>query len=179
MEKNNKFPPSGTTTREKFNLAPKMKTKFHRTANTLWYYKEKALSTPMIISKSFKAALKFSVRSSTAPVISNHPPMENPKRQRTTCLAARNLKRKLSPNTDVAPIVTQFIDVDDEHLDLVVAIRRHVEVLNSCFSDPDFDREAVNEAAADIADLAKIGTVLLHLSSNRWLYRTRFTLFAC
>ncbi|CAL9230111.1 unnamed protein product [Arabidopsis halleri] len=110
----------------------------------------------MIISKSFKAALKFSVRSSTAPVISNHPPMENPKRQRTTRLAARNLKRKLSQNTDVAPIVTQFIDVDDEHLDLVVAIRRHVEVLNSSFSDPDFDREAVNEAAADIADLAKI-----------------------
>jgi nitrous oxide reductase len=96
--------------------------------------------------------------------------MENhPKRQRTTRLAARNLKRKLSHNTDGAPIVTQLIDIDDEPIDLVVAIRRHVEVLNSSFSDPDFDHEAVKEAAADIADLAKIGTVLLHFTSNRRL----------
>lgn len=89
----------------------------------------------------------------------------HPKRQRTTRLAARNSKRKLTHNPDVAPI-----EVDDEQLGLVVAIRRHVEVLNSSLSDAESDREAVKESAADIADLAKIGTVLLRLPSNRWLY---------
>ncbi|CAN7068380.1 unnamed protein product [Brassica rapa subsp. trilocularis] len=79
------------------------------------------------------------------------------KRQRTTRLAGRNLRRKLSRETDAASsIVMQITEVEDEEADLVVAIRRHVEVLNSSFSDADSDREAVKGAAADISSLAKI-----------------------
>ncbi|XP_013607416.1 PREDICTED: ARMADILLO BTB ARABIDOPSIS PROTEIN 1-like [Brassica oleracea var. oleracea] len=75
------------------------------------------------------------------------------KRQRTTRLPGRNLKRKLSRETDAASsIVMQITEVEDEEADLVASIRRHVEVLNSGFSD----REAVKEAAAAISSLAKI-----------------------
>ncbi|CAH8389933.1 unnamed protein product [Eruca vesicaria subsp. sativa] len=75
------------------------------------------------------------------------------KRQRTTRLAERNLKRKLSrETTDAASIVMEITEVEDEEADLLVSIRRHVEVLNSGFSD----REAVKEAAAAISSLAKI-----------------------
>ncbi|KAF8050925.1 hypothetical protein N665_1854s0008 [Sinapis alba] len=78
------------------------------------------------------------------------------KRQRTTRLAGRNLKRKLSRETDAASIVMQITEVEDEEADLVVSIRRHVEVLNSSFSDAESNREAVKEAAAAISSLAKI-----------------------
>ncbi|KAJ4877746.1 hypothetical protein Rs2_42764 [Raphanus sativus] len=85
------------------------------------------------------------------------------KRQRTTRLAGRNSKRKLSRGeTDAASIVMQITQVEeDEEADLlVVAIRRHVEVLNSRFSDDatDSDLEAVKRAAAAaaISSLAKI-----------------------
>ncbi|KAL0736001.1 hypothetical protein Bca4012_012211 [Brassica carinata] len=74
------------------------------------------------------------------------------KRQRTTRLSGRNLKRKLSRETDAASIVMQITEVEDEEADLVVSIRQHVEVLNSSFSD----REAVKGAAAAISSLAKI-----------------------
>ncbi|CAG7911372.1 unnamed protein product [Brassica rapa] len=75
------------------------------------------------------------------------------KRQRTTRLAGRNLRRKLSRETDASSsIVMQITEVVDEEANLVVAIRRHLEVLNSGFSD----REAVKEAAAAISSLAKI-----------------------
>lgn len=70
----------------------------------------------------------------------------------------------------MSAIAKQFTEIEDENTGLVAAIRGHIEVLNSGLSDPDFDREAVEEAAADISDLAKIGTVVLPLSSNRWLY---------
>lgn len=70
----------------------------------------------------------------------------------------------------MVPIVRQFIEVEDEQIDLVVAIRHHVEVLNSSFSDSESDREAVKEAAAAISALAKIGTVILNFSSMRLLY---------
>ncbi|KAF3561483.1 hypothetical protein DY000_02019124, partial [Brassica cretica] len=82
------------------------------------------------------------------------PAMESQqKRQRTTRLPGRNLKRKLSRETDAASsIVMQITEVEDEEADLVASIRRHVEVLNSGFSD----REAVKEAAAAISSLAKI-----------------------
>ncbi|KAL1199099.1 hypothetical protein V5N11_014599 [Cardamine amara subsp. amara] len=111
----------------------------------------------MIILKLFKAPPKFAVRSSTVPVISNQPPMEShPKRQRTTRLAGRNLKRKLCQDTDVSEVVTKFTEIDDENTGLVAAIRSHIEVLNSGLSDPDFDRDDVEEAAADISDLAQI-----------------------
>ena len=87
------------------------------------------------------------------------PAMESQqKRQRTTRLPGRNLKRKLSRETDAASsIVMQITEVEDEEADLVASIRRHVEVLNSGFSD----REAVKEAAAAISSLAKIGTLVL------------------
>lgn len=66
----------------------------------------------------------------------------------------------------VVPIFRQFTEVedeDDEQIDLAVEIRRHVEVLNSSFSDAESAREAVEEAASAISDLAKTGTVVLHL----------------
>ncbi|KAJ4882929.1 hypothetical protein Rs2_33022 [Raphanus sativus] len=79
------------------------------------------------------------------------------KRQRSTRLAGRNLKRKLSRETVAASIVMQITEVEDKEADLVVSIRRHVEVLNSSFSDAtDSDREAVKGAAAAISSLAKI-----------------------
>lgn len=101
----------------------------------------------------------------------------HPKRQRTTRLAGRNLKRKICTDTYIVPIFCQFTEVDDdEQIDLVVAIRRHVEVLNSSFSDSESAREVVEGAAAAISALAKIGTVVLNFFSIRRLYRTQLTL---
>uniref|UniRef100_A0A1J3CY25 ARM repeat protein interacting with ABF2 1 n=1 Tax=Noccaea caerulescens TaxID=107243 RepID=A0A1J3CY25_NOCCA len=80
----------------------------------------------------------------------------HPKRQRTTRLVGKNLKRKLCVESDMVTIVRQLIEVEDEQIDLIVAIRHHVEVLNSSFSDAESDREAVKEAAASISALAKI-----------------------
>ncbi|KFK25551.1 hypothetical protein AALP_AA8G129600 [Arabis alpina] len=78
----------------------------------------------------------------------------HPKRQRTTRITGRNLKRKLSSDTAVVvPICRKF---EDEDLDLAVEIRRHVEILNSNFSDSESSREAVEEAASALSDLAKI-----------------------
>ncbi|VVB14309.1 unnamed protein product [Arabis nemorensis] len=80
------------------------------------------------------------------------------KRQRTTRLAGRNLRRKLCTDTAVVvPIFRQFTEVEDEdeQIDLAVEIRRHVEVLNSGFSDAESARESVEEAASAISDLAK------------------------
>ncbi|CAH2072881.1 unnamed protein product [Thlaspi arvense] len=116
----------------------------------------------MKISKSFRVLHRSSspshpLLSRPPPVISDHPPMEtHPKRQRTTRLAGRNTKRKLCGDTAMVPIVSQFPEVDDEQTDLAVAIRHHVEVLNSSFSDAESDRKAVKEAAAAISSLAKI-----------------------
>ncbi|XP_010419869.1 PREDICTED: ARMADILLO BTB ARABIDOPSIS PROTEIN 1 [Camelina sativa] len=111
----------------------------------------------MIISKSFKAPPhKSSARSSSSSVISNHQQMEShPKRQRTTRVFTRNLKRKLNRNTaDAASLVKA---ANDEQQSLVRAIRSHIDVLNSVFSDDDeFDLEVVEDAAGDLADLAKI-----------------------
>ncbi|CAN7121240.1 unnamed protein product [Brassica rapa subsp. narinosa] len=85
--------------------------------------------------------------------ISNHPPMENHhKRQRTTRVAAgRTSKRKLGRETYAVSIITQITEIEEEETDLVVAIRRHVEVLNSSFSDAG----DVKGAAAALSSLAK------------------------
>ncbi|EOA20012.1 hypothetical protein CARUB_v10000275mg, partial [Capsella rubella] len=107
-----------------------------------------------LLSLSLRAPLKFSVRSQRLYPSAN---MErHPKRQRSTSFLARNLKRKRCLTSDVAPVVKQFTEVDEEQLSLTAAIRRHVEVLDSIFSDDEPDLEDVEDAAGDIADLAKI-----------------------
>ncbi|XP_010527659.1 PREDICTED: ARMADILLO BTB ARABIDOPSIS PROTEIN 1 [Tarenaya hassleriana] len=69
-----------------------------------------------------------------------------PKRQRTTGLAGRNLRRKL--DLDIGEIAEQVID-------LAVVIRRHVEVLNTSFSDAEHNRAAAIEAARALCVLAE------------------------
>uniref|UniRef100_M4CXB3 BTB domain-containing protein n=1 Tax=Brassica campestris TaxID=3711 RepID=M4CXB3_BRACM len=104
----------------------------------------KILQTPQL-----KSTVQSSTHSSSPTAMESQQ-----KRQRKTRLAGRNLRRKLSRETDAASsIVMQITEVEeDEEADLVASIRRHVEVLNSSFSD----REAVKEAAAAISSLAKI-----------------------
>ncbi|XP_009121805.2 ARMADILLO BTB ARABIDOPSIS PROTEIN 1 [Brassica rapa] len=106
--------------------------------------KMKILQTPQL-----KSTVQSSTHSSSPTAMESQQ-----KRQRKTRLAGRNLRRKLSRETDAASsIVMQITEVEeDEEADLVASIRRHVEVLNSSFSD----REAVKEAAAAISSLAKI-----------------------
>ncbi|KAH0895753.1 hypothetical protein HID58_045321 [Brassica napus] len=112
----------------------------------------------MKISKS----LKIHRRISSSSAISNHPPMEenHHKRQRTArVVAGRTSKRKLGRETYAVSIITQITETEEEETDLAVAIRRHVEVLNSSFSDAD----DVKGAAAALSSLAKTGTVLLRV----------------
>uniref|UniRef100_M4E3N6 BTB domain-containing protein n=1 Tax=Brassica campestris TaxID=3711 RepID=M4E3N6_BRACM len=82
--------------------------------------------------------------------ISNLPPMENNlKRQRTTRVAGRSSKR--GRETYAVSIITQITEIEEEETDLVVAISRHVDVLNSSFSDAG----DVKGAAAALSSLAK------------------------
>ncbi|KAL0823398.1 hypothetical protein Bca101_047075 [Brassica carinata] len=112
----------------------------------------------MKISKS----LKIHRRISSSSAISNHPPMEenHHKRQRTArVVAGRTSKRKLGRETYAVSIITQITEIEEEETDLAVAIRRHVGVLNSSFSDAG----DVKGAAAALSSLAKTGTVLLRV----------------
>lgn len=82
------------------------------------------------------------------------------KRQRTArVVAGRTSKRKLGRETYAVSIITQITEIEEEETDLAVAIRRHVEVLNSSFSDAG----DVKGAAAALSSLAKTGTVLLRV----------------
>lgn len=82
------------------------------------------------------------------------------KRQRTArVVAGRTSKRKLGRETYAVSIITQITETEEEETDLAVAIRRHVEVLNSSFSDAG----DVKGAAAALSSLAKTGTVLLRV----------------
>ncbi|KAL0680928.1 hypothetical protein Bca4012_047775 [Brassica carinata] len=104
----------------------------------------------MKISKS----LKIHRRISSSSAISNHPPMEenHHKRQRTArVVAGRTSKRKLGRETYAVSIITQITEIEEEETDLAVAIRRHVGVLNSSFSDAG----DVKGAAAALSSLAK------------------------
>lgn len=77
----------------------------------------------------------------------------NLKRQRTTRVAGRSSKR--GRETYAVSIITQITEIEEEETDLVVAISRHVDVLNSSFSDAG----DVKGAAAALSSLAKTGTV--------------------